>query len=65
MNYGPSVDVVRVERPLPSKDMTTLENRPHTALPPGQVIAHTNLYWQYQSAPGRVARAIPAVNVTW
>lgn len=57
--------MVRVERPLPSKDMTTLENRPHTALPPGQVIAHTNLYWQYQSAPGRVARAIPAVNVTW
>lgn len=32
MNYGPSADVVRVERPLPSKDMTTLENRPHTAL---------------------------------
>lgn len=25
------------------------------APPPDQVIAHTNLYWQYQSAPGRTA----------
>ncbi|TFV89603.1 cysteine hydrolase family protein [Blastococcus sp. CT_GayMR16] len=25
------------------------------APPPGQVIAHTNLYWQYHAAPGRTA----------
>ncbi len=25
------------------------------APPPDQVIAHTNLYWQYQTAPGRAA----------
>ena len=65
--------------------MTTLENRPNTALlvvdafvrgydatlvsdahttedhttcgapPPDRVIAHTNLYWGYQTAPGRTA----------
>jgi nicotinamidase-related amidase len=26
------------------------------APPPDKVIAHTNLYWQYQTAPGRTAR---------
>ena len=25
------------------------------APPPDQVIAHTNLYWRYETAPGRVA----------
>jgi len=35
------------------------------APPPEQVIAHTNLYWQYQSAPGRTARAVAAGDVTW
>ena len=42
---------------------TTLVSDAHTtddqtawgAPPPGQVIAHTNLYWTYQSAPGRTA----------
>ena len=29
------------------------------APPPEQVIAHTNLYWQHQSAPGRTARVVP------
>lgn len=28
------------------------------APPPGQVIAHTNLYWTYQSAPGRTAGTV-------
>jgi nicotinamidase-related amidase len=28
------------------------------APPPGQVIAHTNLYWSYQTAPGRTAGAV-------
>ena len=35
------------------------------APPPEQVIAHTNLYWQYQSAPGRTARAVAAHDVSW
>ncbi len=28
------------------------------APPPGQVIAHTNLYWRHQSAPGRTAGVV-------
>jgi nicotinamidase-related amidase len=28
------------------------------APPPNQVIAHTNLYWRYQTAPGRTARTV-------
>jgi nicotinamidase-related amidase len=28
------------------------------APPPDQVIAHTNLYWSYQTAPGRTAGAV-------
>ena len=28
------------------------------APPPDQVIAHTNLYWKYQSAPGRTAGTV-------
>ena len=33
------------------------------APPPGQVIAHTNLYWDDQSAPGRTAGTIEAKDV--
>ncbi|HEY2178938.1 MAG TPA: cysteine hydrolase family protein [Caulobacteraceae bacterium] len=33
------------------------------APPPGQVIAHTNLYWTYQTAPGRTAGTAPAEKV--
>jgi hypothetical protein len=28
------------------------------APPPNEVIAHTNLYWTYQTAPGRTAGAV-------
>jgi nicotinamidase-related amidase len=35
---------------------TTEDQSAWGAPPPEQVIAHTNLYWQYQSAPGRIAR---------
>ncbi len=35
------------------------------APPPEQVIAHTNLYWAYQTAPGRSARAVAASDVRW
>ena len=33
------------------------------APPPDQVIAHTNLYWSYQSAPGRTAGAVATEDV--
>ncbi len=50
---------------------TTLVSDAHTtedqsewgAPPPDQVIAHTNLYWQYQTAPGRTAGTVATGNV--
>ena len=33
------------------------------APPPEQVIAHTNLYWQHQSAPGRTAGTVATADV--
>ncbi len=49
----------------------TLVNDAHTtddrsqwgAPPPAQVIAHTNLYWTYQTAPGRTAGTVAANDV--
>ena len=35
------------------------------APPPEQVITHTNLYWQYQSAPGRTAGVLATKDVTF
>ena len=35
------------------------------APPPEQVIAHTNLYWRHQSAPGRTARTSETNEVAW
>lgn len=52
--------------------MTTLADRPDTALlvthgapAPADVIAHTNLYWGFQSAPGRTAAVVPAAEVAF
>jgi nicotinamidase-related amidase len=50
---------------------TTLVRDAHTtedqtewgAPPPGQVIAHTNLYWTYQNAPGRTAGTVATSDV--
>jgi nicotinamidase-related amidase len=50
---------------------TTLVSDAHTtedqtawgAPPPDQVIAHTNLYWKYQSAPGRTAGTVATKEV--
>ncbi len=50
---------------------TTLVSDAHTtedqtswgAPPPDQVIAHTNLYWTYQSAPGRSAGTVETKDV--
>ena len=56
--------------------MTTLENRPNTALlvvdmqtgvvaaaHERQVITYTNVYWTYQTAPGRTAGTIETEDV--
>lgn len=50
---------------------TTLVSDAHTtgdmsqwgAPPPDQVVAHTNLYWKYQTAPGRTAGTVKAADV--
>jgi nicotinamidase-related amidase len=50
---------------------TTLVSDAHTtedqtkwgAPPPDLVIAHTNLYWQFQAAPGRTAEVVAADDV--
>ena len=50
---------------------TTLVSDAHTtedqsawgAPPPDQVIVHTNLYWTYQTAPGRTAGTVETKNV--
>lgn len=42
---------------------TTEDLTEYGAPPPEQVIAHTNLYWNYQSAPGRTAGAVPTADV--
>jgi len=44
---------------------TTEDQSAWGAPPPGQVIAHTNLYWQYQTAPGRTAGVMETKDVTF
>jgi nicotinamidase-related amidase len=52
---------------------TTLVGDAHTtedlsawgAPPPGQVIAHTNLYWAHQTAPGRTAGTVQTEDVVF
>jgi len=44
---------------------TTGDRTEWGAPPPDQVIAHTNLYWQYQTAPGRSAAVTPTKEVTF
>ncbi len=43
---------------LVSDAHTTSDLSKYGAPPPEQVIAHTNLYWKYQTAPGRTAGAV-------
>jgi nicotinamidase-related amidase len=43
---------------LVSDAHTTEDLSPYGAPPPEQVIAHTNLYWQFQTAPGRRADVV-------
>ncbi|HEX6886905.1 MAG TPA: isochorismatase family protein [Candidatus Nanopelagicales bacterium] len=42
---------------------TTEDLTEYGAPPPAQVIAHTNLYWQYHRAPGRTAAVVPTADV--
>ncbi len=42
---------------------TTEDQTEWGAPPPGQVVAHTNLYWNYQTAPGRTAGTVETKDV--
>ena len=42
---------------------TTEDQTQWGAPPPDQVIAHTNLYWKHQTAPGRTAGTVAAADV--
>ncbi|MFG3294379.1 isochorismatase family protein [Streptomyces sp. NPDC048179] len=44
---------------------TTEDLSPYGAPPPQQVIAHTNLYWQWQEAPGRKGGTVDTADVTF
>lgn len=44
---------------------TTEDQTGWGAPPPEMVIAHTNLYWQYQTAPGRKAEVAATEDITY
>lgn len=48
---------------LVSDAHTTEDLSAYGAPPPDQVIAHTNLYWKFQTAPGRKANTVKAEKV--
>jgi nicotinamidase-related amidase len=50
---------------LVSDAHTTQDHTQWGAPPPDQVIAHTNLYWTYQDAPGRQAGTAKTADVRW
>jgi nicotinamidase-related amidase len=50
---------------LVSDAHTTEDQTQWGAPPPGQVITHTNLYWQYQSVPGRTTAVTPTEEVVF
>jgi nicotinamidase-related amidase len=50
---------------LVSDAHTTEDLTQYGAPPPEQVIAHTNLYWGDQQAPGRIAGTVPTADVTF
>ena len=43
---------------------TTEDLSDYGAPAPADVISHTNLYWGFQTAPGRTAAVVPAADVT-
>ena len=44
---------------------TTEDLSPYGAPAPDQVVAHTNLYWKYHSAPGRRGDTVATADVTF
>lgn len=50
---------------LVSDAHTTDDHTKWGAPPPSLVIAHTNLYWRYQTAPGRTARTVVTKDVVF
>ncbi len=50
---------------LVSDAHTTEDLTAYGAPPPEQVIAHTNLYWRFQTAPGRTAGVAQTADVTF
>lgn len=48
---------------LVSDAHTTEDQTAWGAPPPDQVIAHTNLYWKFQTAPGRTAGTVETTDV--
>jgi len=44
---------------------TTEDLTAYGAPPPEDVIAHTNLYWKYQTAPGRTAGTVDTADVSF
>jgi len=48
---------------LVSDAHTTEDLSEYGAPPPDKVIAHTNLYWQYQEAPGRTAGVVTTADL--
>ena len=47
-------------------DAHTTEDLTEWGAPPvAQVIAHTNLYWSWQAAPGRTAEVVPTAEVSF
>src|SRR4051794_39626060 len=50
---------------LVSDAHTTEDQTAWGAPPPDKVIAHTNLYWKYQSAPGRTAGTVDTKDVNF
>ncbi len=50
---------------LVSDAHTTRDESPWGSPPPEQVIAHTNFYWTYQTAPGRTAGTVKTGDVNF
>ncbi|WP_037365274.1 cysteine hydrolase family protein [Amycolatopsis orientalis] len=50
---------------LVSDAHTTGDRTAWGAPPPAQVIAHTNLYWTHQSAPGRIAGTVTTKEIAF
>jgi nicotinamidase-related amidase len=50
---------------LVSDAHTTEDGSEYGAPPPDQVIAHTNLYWKWQSAPGKEGGVVATADLTF